>query len=306
MIRAVRFHGRGGQGAKTASRILGTAAFIEGFVAQDSPIYGAERRGAPVAAFTRIAKEPIRERGLIACPDLVVIADASLIHDPAAHALDGIDDRTAVFVNSSLTGEQFQALASLPGRLTTMDLTDIALQQFGKRGAISALLGAVAGRLVGLRQESICEAIARELADLGLAASVIERTQTVAAQCYEAVQMVALDTSSREPAAPVQLRAPTYEPPTRGTARITAGPNSAIRSMAGWRTFRPVLRPDLCNGCWLCFAYCPEGVISMNKDDRPVIDYAHCKGCQICVHECPTEALVAEREKEGAMAWTAK
>lgn len=42
---AVRFHGRGGQGAKTASRILGTAAFLEGFVAQDSPIYGAERRG---------------------------------------------------------------------------------------------------------------------------------------------------------------------------------------------------------------------------------------------------------------------
>ena len=73
-MRAVRFHGRGGQGAKTASRILGTAAFIEGFVAQDSPIYGAERRGAPVAAFTRIAKEPIRERGLIARPDLVAVS----------------------------------------------------------------------------------------------------------------------------------------------------------------------------------------------------------------------------------------
>ena len=83
-MQAVRFHGRGGQGAKTASRILGTAAFFEGFVAQDSPIYGAERRGAPVAAYTRIAKEPIRERGLIARPDLVVIADASLINDPAA------------------------------------------------------------------------------------------------------------------------------------------------------------------------------------------------------------------------------
>lgn len=306
MIRAVRFHGRGGQGAKTASRILGTAAFIEGFVAQDSPIYGAERRGAPVAAFTRIAKEPIRERGLIACPDLVVIADASLIHDPAAHALDGIDDRTAVFVNSPLTGEQFQALASLPGRLTTMDLTDIALQQFGKQGAISALLGAVAGRLVGLRWDSVREAIARELADLGLATSVIARNQTVAAQCYEAVQMVAIDTASREPAVPVQLQVPTYEPPTRGTARISAAANSILRETGGWRTFRPVLVPDKCNGCWLCFVYCPEGVISMNKDDRPVIDYAHCKGCQICVHECPTEALVAEREKEGAVAWTAK
>jgi pyruvate ferredoxin oxidoreductase gamma subunit len=299
-MRAVRFHGRGGQGAKTASRILGTAAFIEGFVAQDSPIYGAERRGAPVAAFTRIAKEPIRERGLIARPDLVVIADASLIHDPAARVLDGIEERTAVFVNSPLTPEQFQAQASLPGRLTTMDLTDIALQEFGKRGAISALLGAVAGRLVGLRQESIRDAIARELADLGLAASVIERNQTVAAHCYEAVPVVAIETGARQPAAPVQLRVPTYEPPTRGTARITAGPNSAIRSVAGWRTFRPVLRPDLCNGCWLCFANCPEGAITIKPDGKPAIYYPHCKGCLDCVEVCPTDALTVERETEAA------
>jgi pyruvate ferredoxin oxidoreductase gamma subunit len=299
-MRAVRFHGRGGQGAKTASRILGTAAFIEGFVAQDSPIYGAERRGAPVAAFTRIAKEPIRERGLIARPDLVVIADASLIHDPAARVLDGIEERTAVFVNSPLTPEQFQAQASLPGRLTTMDLTDIALQEFGKQGAISALLGAVAGRLVGLRQESIRDAIARELADLGLAASVIERNQTVAAHCYEAVPVVAIETGARQPAAPVQLRVPTYEPPTRGTARITAGPNSAIRSVAGWRTFRPVLRPDLCNGCWLCFANCPEGAITIKPDGKPAIYYPHCKGCLDCVEVCPTDALTVERETEAA------
>jgi pyruvate ferredoxin oxidoreductase gamma subunit len=305
-MQAVRFHGRGGQGAKTASRILGTAAFLEGYQAQDSPIYGAERRGAPVAAFTRIAKEPIRERGMIARPDLVVIADASLIHDPAARMLDGIDERTAVFVNSSMTAEQLRAQTSLPGRLTTLDLTDIALQQVGKRSAISALLGAVAGRLVGLRQESIREAIARELADLGLAASTIERNQVVALQCYDAVRMVSVVAGAPQPIAPAQLQVPTYEPPTRGTARISAAANSVLRETGGWRTFRPVLVSDKCNGCWLCFAYCPEGVISMTKDDRPVIDYAHCKGCQICVHECPTEALVAEREKEGVVAWTAK
>lgn len=79
-------------------------------MAQDSPIYGAERRGA------------------IVHPALVVIADPSLVRDPAARVLDGIDDRTAVFVNSPLTAEQFQAQTSLPGRLTTLDLTDIALQ----------------------------------------------------------------------------------------------------------------------------------------------------------------------------------
>jgi len=76
----------------------GTAAYLEGFVAQDSPIYGAERRGAPVAAFTRIANKPIRGRGLIVRPDLVVIADASLIQDPAARVLDGVEDRTVIFV----------------------------------------------------------------------------------------------------------------------------------------------------------------------------------------------------------------
>lgn len=305
-MRAIRFHGRGGQGAKTASRIVGTAAFLEGFTAQDSPIYGAERRGAPVAAFTRIDTGPIRQRGVIVHPDLVVIADASLIQDPAARVLDGSDEGTAVFINSPLTAEQFQVQASLPGHLTTLDLTDIALQQFGKGSAISALLGAVAGRLVGLRQESIREAIARELADLGLAASQIERNQAAAFQCYDAVRTVPVGPDAPQLTASAQLQVPIYEPPTRGTARISAAANSILRETGGWRTFRPVLVSDKCNGCWLCFTYCPEGVISMTKDDRPVIDYVHCKGCQICVHECPTEALVAEREQEGAVAWKAK
>ncbi len=305
-MRAVRFHGRGGQGAKTASRILGTAAFLEGFVAQDSPIYGAERRGAPVSAFTRIAKDPIRERGIITRPDLVIVADATLVGDPAARVLEGIDERTAVFINSPSSAEQIRAETSLPGRLTILDLTEIALQRFGKREAISSLLGAVAGRLVGLHQESIRKAIAEELADLGLSPSVIERNQTVAVQCYEAVQPVVIETGVPQPIVPVQLQAPMYESPTRGTARISAAANSILRETGGWRTFRPVLVPDKCNGCWLCFTYCPDGVISMTKEDRPVIDYDHCKGCQICVHECPTEALVAEREQGGPVAWKAK
>ncbi|HET8722413.1 MAG TPA: 2-oxoacid:acceptor oxidoreductase family protein, partial [Nitrospira sp.] len=97
---AIRFHGRGGQGAKTASRIVGTAAFLEGFQAQDSPIYGAERRGAPLAAFTRIAREPIRERGVIARPDVVIVGDPSLIPEPGARLFEGVDERTVIFINS--------------------------------------------------------------------------------------------------------------------------------------------------------------------------------------------------------------
>lgn len=296
---SIRFHGRGGQGAKTASRIAGTAAFLEGYHAQDSPVYGAERRGAPVAAFTRIDRSPIHERGVIARPDLAVIADASLMQDAAARVSDGLDEHSAVFVNSSLTPDQLRAQTALPGRLTALDLTGIALQEFGKRGAISALLGAVAGRLIGLHRDSIGEAIARELADLGLSQAVIERNQTVALDCYDKVPVVAVEEGIRRPLAPVQLHVPAYDPPSRGTAGITVGANSSLRSMSGWRTFRPVLRPDLCNGCWLCFANCPEGAITIKPDGKPAVYYPHCKGCLDCVEVCPTDAMTVEREPQG-------
>ncbi len=303
---AVRFHGRGGQGAKTASRILGTAAFESGYVAQDSPIYGAERRGAPVAAFTRFSREPIRERGGIAHPDVIVLADASLLEEPVAHVLDGVTDQTVLFVNSSLSQEALRAHLSLPAQVITRDLTGIALQQLGQREAISALLGAVAARLVGLQWESVRSAISRELADLGVAESVVERNLAVARQCYDSVEPASLHAGMGQAASVVTLHNPSYEPPTKGTARIGAAGNSVLRETGGWRTFRPVLVADKCNGCWLCFVYCPDGVISMNREEKPVVDYDHCKGCQICVHECPTHALIAEREKEGGVAWTAK
>ena len=64
----VRFHGRGGQGMKTASRILGSAFFGAGFEVQDAPRYGAERRGAPIFAYVRAGRDPINERGPILRP----------------------------------------------------------------------------------------------------------------------------------------------------------------------------------------------------------------------------------------------
>ncbi|HET8722449.1 MAG TPA: 4Fe-4S binding protein, partial [Nitrospira sp.] len=141
---------------------------------------------------------------------------------------------------------------------------------------------------------------ARELTELGLASSIIEQNQILALRCYDLVPTMAIDTSPREPALTAPLRSPVYDPPTRGTAGITAGPNASIRSMSGWRTFRPVLRPDLCNGCWLCFANCPEGAITIKPDGKPAVYYPHCKGCLDCVEVCPTDAMTVEREPQGA------
>lgn len=295
MIR-VRFHGRGGQGAKTASRIVGTAAFREGFTAQDSPIYGAERRGAPVAAFTRLARGPVLERGLISRPDLVVVGDETLLNDPAARVLEGVRDDTAVFVNTTRSPEQFRAQFAVSGLLTTLDLTDMALARFGKVGSLSAPLGAVAVRLLGLSAESLRFAVAQELGSLGVPAAVVDQNLALAGECFQAVPVVPVSESRSEQATPASLWTPIYEPPTRGAARISAAANTPLHKTGDWRVFRPVLNLEKCNGCWLCFVYCPEAAIALTDKDRPVIDYDHCKGCMLCVEECPTHAIAAERE----------
>src|SRR5210317_174551 len=96
----IRFHGRGGQGMKTASRILGTAFFMTGFKVQDAPRYGAERRGAPIFAYVRADRTTINERGIINHPDLVVVADDTLIGIPAAGVTQGLDQHTVLLINS--------------------------------------------------------------------------------------------------------------------------------------------------------------------------------------------------------------
>ncbi len=75
----VRFHGRGGQGAKIASRILGRSGFLSGMFAQDFAVFGAERRGAPVISFTRLSTASIDERGPIERPNLIVVMDDTLL-----------------------------------------------------------------------------------------------------------------------------------------------------------------------------------------------------------------------------------
>ena len=94
----IRFHGRGGQGMKTASRILGSALFMAGFEVQDAPRYGAERRGAPIFAYVRADRAPIHERGVILRPDLVVVSDDTLLGVTAAGVMDGVDEETVLLV----------------------------------------------------------------------------------------------------------------------------------------------------------------------------------------------------------------
>jgi pyruvate ferredoxin oxidoreductase gamma subunit len=111
----VRIHGRGGQGNVVAACLIATAAIVEGWHAQAFPAFGAERRGAPVTAFVRIARDPFRRRNQILHPDFLIIQDPMLLGVPGV--LDGLAPTGAVLTDGSTVPENVEAVAIAAIRL---------------------------------------------------------------------------------------------------------------------------------------------------------------------------------------------
>ena len=279
---------------KTASRIVGTAAFREGYCAQDSPVYGAERRGAPVVAFTRFDSQPVLERGSIYFPNLVVIADASLLDDPVMRPLQGIPSNGMALINAgSVSG------ISVPFSL--YDFTGLALQYAGSTSALSVALGAASARLAGLGSASVEQAVREELQGLMLDSAQIDKNLNLARASYETI---------KSPLAPAGLSQdftsclavgvvdPAYDGPWLGTASVASAPNTPLRKTGDWRVLRPIINSGRCTHCWICFVSCPDGAITLLEGDIPRIDYGVCKGCLICAEECPVDAIESMRETE--------
>jgi 2-oxoisovalerate ferredoxin oxidoreductase gamma subunit len=133
----VIFHGRGGQGAVTAARLLAEAAFNEGKYCQAFPSFGAERRGAPVLAFTRIDNRPIRIRTLVYEPNYVVVLDPTLLE--VINVAAGLKRGGLVVVNAKEVPEELKAV-----KVATVDATAIALEFLGSPITNTAMLGAFA------------------------------------------------------------------------------------------------------------------------------------------------------------------
>jgi pyruvate ferredoxin oxidoreductase gamma subunit len=294
----IRFHGRGGQGMKTASRILGSAAFHAGLVVQDAPVYGAERRGAPMAAFTRIAHAPILERGTIVQADLVVVADDMLLADPAAQPLAGCAAQCTLLVNSTQDGVHLQRTTRHDGRLLVADFTALALELTQTLVGLSTALGMAAAHLVGLSLADSLAGLTAELDEAQLS-PVQHRANLQLAQATYALVRSWEPLQERQGEVTVPATALVevpFDPPWRAAPSIAAAANSPARHTGSCRQFRPVLHAEHCTRCWVCFVRCPEGAITLDRDDYPVVDYDVCKGCLLCVHECPTHAFSAVKE----------
>ena len=137
----VRFHGRGGQGAWTASLLLAQAGLKEEKNIQSFPAFGPERAGAPITAFTRISDEKIQLHSSIYEPDVVVVLDPTLMGPAVA---EGIQKGTKLIVNTSESADDVRNKLGLKGVETwTVDATDLAIKLLGRPITNTAMLGTI-------------------------------------------------------------------------------------------------------------------------------------------------------------------
>ncbi len=293
----IRFHGRGGQGIKTASQILGTAGFLSGYQAQDFPLYGAERRGAPIVAFTRLANESILERGAISRPDVLLIGDETLIEDPIAAPFAGAEATTRIFINSTHDAKALKEhfhLLSLP---VAVDLMELCLRHLKKGNILSTALAAAGARMLGfIDRPKLQEAIEIELEQQGFEGEVVQKNLELADEIFDAISPSSLMEREEEPLSPANLAKVEQEEGASGMPLILHPANMALRKTGNWRVNRPEIDYEHCNACWICFARCPDGAMGIGPDGKPRIDYDHCKGCLICAEECPSHAIKVVRE----------
>ncbi|MCQ4894739.1 MULTISPECIES: 2-oxoacid:acceptor oxidoreductase family protein [Anaerotruncus] len=138
----IRWHGRGGQGAKTASLLLADAAFNTGRYVQGFPEYGPERMGAPITAYNRISRERCTVHSNIYEPDYVVVVDETLLY--AVDVTKGLSEEGAVIVNSDKKPEELRgSLHGYRGKICTVDAGRISEETLGKNFPNTPMLGAV-------------------------------------------------------------------------------------------------------------------------------------------------------------------
>ena len=138
----IRWHGRGGQGAKTASLLLADAAFNTGKYIQGFPEYGPERMGAPITAYNRISSSPIRIHSNIYEPDYVVVVDDTLLDSVDVTA--GLKEDGAIVINTTKNGEDLKKLLKgYKGKIYTIDARKVSMETLGKYFPNTPMLAAI-------------------------------------------------------------------------------------------------------------------------------------------------------------------
>ncbi len=147
----IRWHGRGGQGAKTASLLLADAAFNTGKYIQGFPEYGPERMGAPITAYNRISDNPIRIHSNIYEPDYVVVVDDTLLESVDVTA--GLKETGAIVINTTKDASYLKnVLKGYQGKIYTIDARTVSMETLGKYFPNTPMLAAIV-KVSGIMKE---------------------------------------------------------------------------------------------------------------------------------------------------------
>lgn len=264
----IRLHGRGGQGAVTASRIIATAAYEEGKYSQAIPMYGTERRGAPLTAFVRIDDVRVRERELVHNPEISIVLDPLIAKQQAV--VDSLKPGGLVLLNTAYAPEEVKIGGDF--KVATVDATTIALETLGRPITNTAILGAFAKITGLLKVESIEKAIKKffpgRLGDMNI---------TAVKRSYDEVK------------GPIQAVVKDA-PPEK--VDIHVGGYGVLKDVSSWRVYTPEIDVEKCIGCKTCWIFCPETAIQWDEEkNKPWIRFEACKGCGVCANECPVNAI---------------
>lgn len=139
----IRWHGRGGQGAKTAALLFGEAVLGQGKYMQAFPEYGPERMGAPVQSYNRISEEPITLHCGVTNPGIVVVLDPTLMG--SIDVTQGLPDNGTIIINTNEPASKFREMLKLNGQtLYTIDASKIAVETIGRDIPNTPMMGALA------------------------------------------------------------------------------------------------------------------------------------------------------------------
>ena len=150
----IRWHARGGQGAKTAATLIAKVALEEGKYSQGFPDYGPEREGAPMRGYTRISDAPVRVHCAIYHPDIVVVLDATLLD--SVDVIEGLKEDGTLLINSAEGPATIRERLGLKsGKVYTVDATQIAIDEIGRPIPNTPMMGALVKILPVLKLETI-------------------------------------------------------------------------------------------------------------------------------------------------------
>ena len=281
----IRWHGRGGQGAKTASLLLADAAFNTGKYVQGFPEYGPERMGAPITAYNRISSERSTVHSNIYFPDYVVVVDETLLS--AVDVTAGLKKEGAIVINSSKSPAELRPLLKgYEGRVCTIDAGKISEEELGKNFPNTPMLAAIV-KVSGVIGE---EEFVKDM-EGSFKHKFASKPQVIEGNMRAAEEISGGGAGRMTRYLRVMTPDVTWKDITPG-CNIYEGGTSAVVETGDWRTMKPVIDWDKCKQCLLCAPVCPDMSIPVNQEGkREDFDYFFCKGCGICANTCPFGAI---------------